>query len=598
MKPTVRDANPTAAAAPRERRIDAYIVSANDMLLLELGPALGERFRTRPVERMDELPADAQAPWVGFIDGAREDARTWIQHIERTHPRAALIAIVGNSELGQWQGMVFRGSVCAALTVEQLNSAALADALARAQQRLQQTSPAAVEVPRQRPAGAGFGIGAARPPWLLPAILGGLAIVVVIGWLLAGHGRSTPAAGAVPSAATPTAPLATPADTTPAAAAPAMSVLEMLSSARSAFRDPDRQLPRTDGRPRGDSALELYAQALAQEPANAEARDGLRRLLTVGRSRMQSDLAAGRMEEAQRMLGIFRTSGVDPAAVKAMEGDVAAAMPRWLQGQVRHALSVNDTAAAEQAYAQLVALGADRGTLQDLRRAIDGRQSDSQLQGLADEVRTAIAAGALLEPAATSARARVQAMRQANRSHPATLAAQRDLQEALLAKAREAQAAAQLDTAQRWLTAAADLGASNEVTDLRRELQADADRLAARAAPATAASAPAPAAAPATSVAPATPAAPRFVNAKPLRSLNVTYPNEAAAARMQGYVVLEFTLGSDGHASDIQVIESTPATVFDKAARDAVAKGRYDTSVLGDGAGSRRARLRVTFKPG
>lgn len=596
MKPTFRDAIPAAAAGnARERRIDAYIISGNDALLLELGPAIGDRFRTRPIESMDELPADLQAPWIGFVDGARDDARNWIQHIEKRYPGAALIAIVDSADLPQWQGMVFRGSVCAALGTQQLGTAALGDALARARQRLQQAASAIHAEPlRARPAAAGPAAKSVRPGWLLPAIVAaGLLVAALAWWLAGGRDEPTPATTAAPRGVVPGAPRAT----SPAPAAPVLSVLELLSGARSAFRDPDRQLPRADGRQRGDSALELYAQVLAQEPVNAEARDGLRRLYTVGRSRMQSDLAAGRMDEAQRMLAIFRAAGIDPAAMKALESDVAAAQPRWLQAQARHALAANDMAAAEQAYAQLAALGADRGALQELRRTLDARQTDAQVQALADEVHAAIVAGTLLEPAANSARTRLQALRQANRSHPATLAAQRELQDALLGRAREAQSAAQYETAQRWLAAAADVGASNEVTELRRLLQADIDQAAARAATAAAATPPAPAAV-ATAPAAATPAAPRFVTARPRRALQVDYPAAAAAAGTQGYVILEFTLGADGRASDIQVIEASPTGVFDKSAIEALGRGRYDASVLGASPQPRRARLRISFKPG
>jgi protein TonB len=81
-----------------------------------------------------------------------------------------------------------------------------------------------------------------------------------------------------------------------------------------------------------------------------------------------------------------------------------------------------------------------------------------------------------------------------------------------------------------------------------------------------------------------------------VRALTVNYPVEAA--RVQGFVVIEFTVAADGRASDIQVIESSPGTVFNKAAREAVARGRFDTSVFGDDAQTRRARLRISFKPG
>jgi TonB family protein len=600
MKPTVRDAIPAnEAGGARARRVDAYIISSDDGLLLELGPALGDRFRTRPIENMDELPSAARAPWIGFVDGARADARAWIQHIEKVHPQAVLIAIVDDADLQSWQGLVFRGGVCAAVGTQQIGTVALSDALTRAQLRLQQAAATAIhgEPLRPHPALPGTVMPGSRVAWFMPACIAAALIIVALGWwLLRGHSSPAPTAAAAATPATPD----TARKAAPAPAVPVINVLEVLSTARSAFRDPDRQLPRSDAHQRGDSALELYAQVLAQEPTNAEARDGLRRLYTVGRSRMQSDLTAGRMDEAQRMLAIFRTAGIEPAALKAMEADVAAAQPRWLLSQARRALAANDVAAAEQYYAQLAALGADRITLQELRRGLDAHQADAQLQTLADEVHTAVVAGALLEPAASSARTRLQAMRQANRTHPATLAAQRELQDALLTRAREAQAATQYEAAQRWLAAAADIGASNDVTELRRLVQADMDRAATRAAAAATPPTPSPvaASAPAALATTPVPATPRYVGARPLRPLNVTYPTQAMQSRLQGYVVLEFTLNPDGHASDIQVVESSSPSVFDKAALDAVTRGRYDTAPLGDSHQPRTARLRVTFKPG
>ncbi len=53
--------------------------------------------------------------------------------------------------------------------------------------------------------------------------------------------------------------------------------------------------------------------------------------------------------------------------------------------------------------------------------------------------------------------------------------------------------------------------------------------------------------------------APDFVRAKPLTPLEVAYPQRALDAGQQGYVIVEFTLDANGHASDPKVIESQPA---------------------------------------
>ena len=136
MAISANDAQATGDGPARERRTDAFIISSDDTLLLELGPAIGDRFRTRPIETMEELPAAGATPWIAFIDGNRPDARHWVLHIEKHLPNAALIVVTGQPDVASWQGLVFRGTVCAALSSSQIGTAALQDALTRAQERL------------------------------------------------------------------------------------------------------------------------------------------------------------------------------------------------------------------------------------------------------------------------------------------------------------------------------------------------------------------------------------------------------------------------------------------------------------------------------
>jgi hypothetical protein len=157
----------------------------------------------------------------------------------------------------------------------------------------------------------------AAPTITLPAVPGAggrrlpvaaLAAGLVVALVAAGgawyyfHGRTPRAATPVAGTGTATAAgTGTATGTgTPAAAegATARSPLELLSAARVAFAS-QRQLPRPDAEPKGDSALELYLQALAIDPKNEEARDGVRRLFNVARTRIQSDLAGGRFDRPQ-----------------------------------------------------------------------------------------------------------------------------------------------------------------------------------------------------------------------------------------------------------------------------------------------------------
>jgi protein TonB len=599
MSATVADTS-RAGDAPRQRPrlVDAFVVAADDSFILELGPLIGTRFRARPVERVEDVAAVDSVRWLALIDATTADAHTLVHQLETRFPDAPLIAVVAEGQQARWSSALARGSVIAIIPRSGLAGPALQHALADAERRLGVASAASQTASWQRPQ---LVRGGSRKP--LPLIVGGLLLLALAAGGYFIFGRSAPAPLSATPAATPATPSAAAPETVDSVAAPAaaadtapdssahLPVLELLSQARVAFRDPNRLIPRENGSRRGDSAIELYAAVLAQDPTNAEARDGVRRLFAVARSRLQSDLGAGRVDEAQRMLALFTAAGVDAASTAALQADIKATEPKAWLAQLRRALNAGDLATAEQNYAKLAALGADRSMLQDVRKVMDARATDLQLQTAASELRSAIESGNLLEPAATSARTRLLAMRQLSRTHPTTLAAQKSLQEALLARARESLQAQQLETAQRWISAAGEFGTSSELADLRRRAQELSEQLAARSAAAAAQVAAPAKAAPAA-------AAPGYVAARATSPLSVNYPERAAATNTKGYVIVEFTLNANGRATNIGVVESQPAGIFDRAATDAVARGRFDVSVLAADRQPARARLRLTFKPG
>ncbi len=584
------------------KRRDAWLLSGDDGLLLELGPLIGERFRTRPIDSPDALKDAGPAPWLLVLDATtRRDARAVAANIDQQHPLAPIILICADGQAASWASALQRGSVCAVVERSQLSAATWREALRAAEQRLDSaaTLSTSSSLTSMGSSSNPFNSGGRAWKMLLPLLL---LAGAVLGYF---HFRNSPGTTTTNASVTTVpvparAPVPANAQTEPGNAAPAVpaapaspqrSTLELLSDARVAFRDEKTLLPRSDGAPGGDSALELYAQVLAQDPQNEEARDGMRRLFTVARARIQSDLNAGRLDEATRLLNTFRGVGLDAGATSKLETDIAAARPRWLIAQTRAALASNELGTAAQLIAQIAAGGADHAVLADLRRSLDAHTSEAQLTEMAAGIRAAIATGALLEPAAESARARLQAMQQANRNHPLTLSVQHDLQVALLTRAQAALRNQQPDAAQPWFNAAAELGTSTELTAVRKQLQNELDagnqRAAAAAAAAQLASEPA-----ATKAA----AQPDFINARPTRALNAIFPAKALALGQKGRVVVEFTLDRKGRASEAKVVEASLPGVFDTAALQAVSSGRYDTAALGSSGLPRRARLLVSFK--
>ena len=73
------------------------------------------------------------------------------------------------------------------------------------------------------------------------------------------------------------------------------------------------------------------------------------------------------------------------------------------------------------------------------------------------------------------------------------------------------------------------------------------------------------------------------------------YPAAARAQKIEGFVVVEFSVASDGSTTDGRVVESTPAGIFDSAALAAVEKFRYKPRTV-DGSPVTVPGIRNTIK--
>lgn len=645
MKPLAHEqASGTETRSTRSERVDAVVVCSDDALLIELGPVLGERYRTHSVDTPADIAASVTAPrWIGIVDvDSVPDARGAIARLEMQFHRCPLILL--SSRPQEWGAAISRGAAVAAMSRQDAAGPRLLDALAGAEARLLADPESTTAVPPGGAARAGkfaprrgsgvrwlavagvclvLGAGAwwlaHRPPVARHAAGGtlssgtaqiaagapgraavspGSAAEAAVGSSADTAQPAAAAPGASGTASAPTAGVASGQGAGAPATAQPQSVLELLSAARVAFRDQRLLLPRPDGEPRGDSALELYAQVLSQDPDNDEAQDGVRRLFIVGKARIQADLVSGKLDDATRLVGLFKDAGVSADALRDLSASIVAARPKWIEQHAQQDLAAGDLKSADELIGQLAAQGTDPAGVAQLHRAVDARKVDLQLTGMATQVHAAITAGNLLQPADDNARTRLAAMRTLARNNPTTLASQHDVQVALIGRGEQATQSGQFDTAQRFFGAAADLGGSTQLADARRTLQSAMTAAAKRGAVAAAAAKAAAAAAAATptaqlaGAAAATPQPPPYIAARPIRPLDVTYPPNTNAT---GYVVVEFTLSPDGTASDMSVVSASPPGVFNQTAVEAVGSGRYDTHQLVNGQPV-RARIRLRFQ--
>jgi TonB family protein len=581
-------ARPATAAAepskPSRRRTEVVIVGAGDETLIEVGPALGDEYRTFSVDTANEIADLAVGAWIGLYDATTQSAgRSAFAQLESQYGRQPWIVLCSDEDRPNWRDVLSRGAACAVIARGELSTDTLTTALIRAAQRLADSAH------NDGPSSPGL---TPRSPVVWGAAAAVLAVAGAGWWLSHAH-HAAPAANAPvshkmvisggPDAHVTVATAAAP------KAQPTLSVEDLLSQARIAFRDPNAQLPKPDAPLQGTSALELYGAVLLQQPKNDEALDGVRRLQDVARLRVQNELTAGDVDTAARLLAILQRAAFAPEELRTLEAAVAAARPRQLAAQARSALAAGNLPVAHQLIDQLVALNGERSPVPELRKEFDARKLDAQLSTDAEQVHAAIAAGSLLEPEADNARSRFLPMRELNRTSPQTLAAQHELLSALLRRVQTDIGHQDLEGAQQTLTAAQDFGSKAELADARSAVDsavaAKHAAEAARVAAATRVSAPVAAAAPVTIV----------LSPKPTRNLQVDYPPAALAQNIKGYVIVEFMLNPNGSAAGGAVVESSPHGTFDSSALAAVKRATFSTADLADPKKPQRARFRINY---
>lgn len=277
------------------------------------------------------------------------------------------------------------------------------------------------------------------------------------------------------------------------------------------------------------------------DPADDSAKAYLRQLLAAYPSsptaqRAQHDLASAYMRKA-RDAGMARNS---------------AETERWLNEARAVGVSPVDISALQHdlAGAQARAVRADGDRLVLLAR---------------DRVRD----GRLTDPAQDSAAYYVTQLQSADPDNTALAAVSRELAGRLLDRARAAVQAGR--SADQDLTAARRFGAEP------RDIQAVQQLGTAKAAP---------------KVDPATLSA----SLKAVKTEPPQYPQSALERRVTGSVLLSYTVDSKGNTRDVQVLQSTPAGVFDHAAMTAVKRWKYAPVVVNGAAVEVPSRTLVRFE--
>jgi protein TonB len=307
-----------------------------------------------------------------------------------------------------------------------------------------------------------------------PVILIGIVAAVIAaaggGWyFMKGSGDSA----AAPSAATPAASATPAADGQPAAAAaaPAATLDEVLEKARLAM-DERRYIE-----PTRNNALEHFRQVLVMDPGNAEATEGLKRLGGLLIARARTALDERRFDNALAELEAARSIDANDPRLAEVDAKLDSMRAQTALAQIQATLGAQNF---DRAQALLESAEKDAllppAQITQLKRELESKRRTVTVQRLVASAEARMNNGRLVGPN-DSAQEAIAGLREAGASNEVIARLNNELNQRLIAAAREAAGKGDQNGMQAMLAAARENGMSAAaVNAAQREITAAAQK--------------------------------------------------------------------------------------------------------------------------
>jgi len=301
------------------------------------------------------------------------------------------------------------------------------------------------------------------------------------------------------------------------------------------------------------SAWTLYSRVLKSEPGNAAAREGLTKVADDLVRRGATALDQGRFDDARATVERIRAALPDHAGAKALALKIS---PEVKPAPPPIALPPPETRVARVETAPVAPPPPRVDPIQQAGEAFD----------------KAMAEGRLLAPTETSAKHFVSLLNRADPDHATTRRARNALSSELLSRATQSIEALDPEAAGIWIDEAeALLGGNDE--GVRKTRSALTEQLIAMESAKPV---------PASALKIVTYVAPEF-------------PQRALDRNLQGWVDIEFTVGTDGKTRNVAVTDASHETYFRREATEAVSKWQFEPRVFMGRAIEQTAFTRMRF---
>jgi protein TonB len=381
--------------------------------------------------------------------------------------KPVVIAIRDSASAGTVDALMLEGAI-QSLVDSPVESAAMLRAINDAA-RISSTADALSAVTSPSSGSSGGNEKSGKSPALIIGVVVAVLAAAAAGWFFMSKGSSdTAPVAATPSAAAPAAGKAS----ATAPSAPAASLDEVLEKARLAM-DERRYIE-----PAKNNALEHFRTVLQLEPGNAEATEGLKRLGGLLIARARTALDERRFDNALAELEAARS--IDPNDQRLVEVDARLDSMRaqTALAQIQATLAAQNF---ERAQTLLDAAQKDAllppAQLAQLAKDLDNKRRAVTVGRLVAGAESRLASGRLVTPNDESAKDAIQSLREAGASADVIARLNNDLNQRLLAAARDAAAKGDDAGMKAMLAAARDNGVSaSALNAAQRDMTAAAQK--------------------------------------------------------------------------------------------------------------------------
>ena len=362
-----------------------------------------------------------------------------------------VIAIRDSASAGMVDSLMLEGAIHA-LVDTPIESAPMLRAVNDAA-RISSTAEALSAVTAPSSSSGGEEEKSGKSPVMMIGIVVAVLAAAGAGWYFMKGDSTTqaPVADAAPVAGAPAAPAAASSD----AAAPVASLDEVLEKARLAM-DERRYIE-----PTKNNALEHFRQVLVLDPGNAEATEGLKRLGGLLIARARTALDERRFDNALSELEAARSIDPNDSRLAEVDARLDSMRAQTALAQIQATLAAQNF---DRAQALLDAAQKDAllppAQITQLNRELDSKRRQVTVSRLVASAESRMANGRLVTPNNESALDAIQALRGAGASNELVSRLNNELNQRLLAAARDAAAKGDQSQVTAMLAAARENGVS------------------------------------------------------------------------------------------------------------------------------------------